>query len=119
MVKSVPLSDHSVVVKPRRRRRSGMGLLLIFLLLLFFSGTLLGFGFFSPARLSLAQEQLLSVVHGGVQSREERTFIDACIEGLEGGQAVTRTIRTTVFNDGSSLSVVFSSQPSPTTIDCN
>jgi hypothetical protein len=117
MVKSVPMRDHSVVIKPRRRR-AGAGILLMLVLVVAFAGTLFGFGFLSPAKLAFAQEQTLSLLHGGIFDREERTFIDACVEGAEGSQAVTRTIRTITFNDGTTLSVIFSTSPSPTTADC-
>jgi uncharacterized membrane protein YgcG len=118
MVKSVPMRDHSVVIKPRRR--AGPGTLIMLVLLLAVAGTLIGFGFLSPTRLVFAQERTLSLLHGGVLDREERTFIDACVElqGAEGNQAVTRTVRTITFNDGTSLSVIFSTSPSPTTAVC-
>jgi uncharacterized membrane protein YgcG len=118
MVKSVPMRDHSVVIKPRRR--AGPGIVIMLVLMLAVAGTLIGFGFLSPTRLAFAQERTLGLLHGGVFDREERTFIDACVElqGVQGNQAVTRTIRTITFNDGTSLSVTFSTSPAPTTAVC-
>ncbi len=118
MVKSVPMRDHSVVIKPRRR--AGAGIVIMLVLLLAVAVTLVGFGFLSPTRLVFAQEQTLSLLHGGVLDREEHTFIDACVELPDGesNQAVARTIRTITFNDGTSLSVIFSTSPTPTTAPC-
>ena len=112
------MRDHSVVIKPRRR--AGPGIVFMLVLMLAVAGTLIGFGFLSPTRLVFAQERTLSLLHGGVFDRQERTFIDACVRlpGAEGNQAVTRTIRTITFNDGTSLSVTFSTSPSPTTATC-
>ena len=118
MVKSAPMRDHSIVIKPRRRGANGMALLLVLLLS---AGVIaLGFGFFAPAKLALFQERAIGLLHGGVTTIEERTFIDACVSvpDAEGAQAVTRTVRTTSFSDGTSLSVTFSSPPSPTNSQC-
>jgi hypothetical protein len=118
MVKSAPMRDHSIVIKPRRRGAGGMALLLVLLLS---AGVLgLGFGFFAPTKLSLLQERAISLLHGGIAGSEERTFIDACVSvpDAEGAQAVTRTVRTTNFNDGTSLIVSFSSPPTPTNSQC-
>jgi hypothetical protein len=118
MVKSVPMRDHSVVIKPRRRVGSGAVLLLA--LVLIAAVLLAGFGLFSPARLAFAQEQTLGLLHGGVVGREERTFVDACVQlpGADGPQAVTRTIRTIAFGDGTALAVAFSSSPTPAVASC-
>jgi hypothetical protein len=118
MVKSVPVRDHSIVIKPRRRTRAGAVLLLALILIV---GVLLaGFGIFSPARLALAQEQMLGLLHGGVAGRDERTFVDACIQlpGADGPQAVTRTVRTIAFGDGTTLAVTFSTSPTPAVASC-
>jgi hypothetical protein len=119
MVKSAPLRDHSIVIKPRSRSAAGAVLLLI--VLLSASLALFGIGFFAPAKLAIVQERMIGVLHGGVAGIEERTFVDACVEaqGAEGPQAVTRTTRTTVFLDGTSLSVTFSSVPTPTNSQCS
>ena len=75
MVKSAPMRDHSIVIKPRRRGAGGMALLLVLLLS---AGVIaLGFVFFAPAKLALFQERAIGVLHGGVSDSEERTFIDA------------------------------------------
>ena len=118
MVKSAPMRDHSIVIKPRRRSSGALVLLLVLLLI---GGIMsLGMGLFAPAKLALAQERMISVLHGGVANTEERTFVDACvqIEGADGPQAVTRIVRTTTFRDGTSLSVVFSTNPTPTNSQC-
>ena len=118
MVKSAPMRDHSIVIKPRRRGASGLALLLVLLL----SAGLIGFGvsFFAPTKLALVQERAIGILHGGVADSVEHTFIDACVNvpDAEGTQAVTRTVRTTTFRDGTTLSVTFSSPPSPTNSQC-
>ena len=118
MVKSVPMRDHSVVIKPRRR--AGAGVMLLVALVVIAALLLAGFGAFTPARLAYAQEQTLGLLHGGVVGREERTFVDACVQmaGGDGPQAVTRTVRTVAFGDGTSLSVTFSSSPTPAVAPC-
>ena len=118
MVKSAPMRDHSIVIKPRRR--SAGGVLMLFVLLIAAGALTLGFGFFAPSRLALLQERAIGVLHGGVASSEERTFIDACVQvpDAEGTQAVTRTVRTTTFRDGTALTVTFSSPPTPTNSQC-
>src|SRR4051812_40196957 len=118
MVKSAPMRDHSIVIKPRRRGAGGIVLLLILLLSVGVIG--LGFVFLAPAKLALFQERAIGLLHGGVAGSEERTFIDACVNvpDADGPQAVTRTVRTTSFRDGTSLSVTFSSPPSPTNSQC-
>src|SRR5512134_2064172 len=75
MVKSAPMRDHSIVIKPRRRGVGGLALLLALLLS---AGVLgLGLGLFAPAKLSLPQERAIGLLHGGVAGTEERTFVDA------------------------------------------
>ena len=118
MVKSAPMRDHSIVIKPRRRGAGGLALLLVLLLS---AGALgVGFTFFAPAKLSLLQERTIGLLHGGIVGSEEHTFIDACVSvsDAEGAQAVTRTVRTTSFRDGTSLTVAFSSPPTPTNSQC-
>jgi hypothetical protein len=93
----------------------------LLLILLLSAGVLtLGFGFLAPAKLALIQEHAISLLHGGIAGSDERTFIDACVSlpDADGTQAVTRTVRTTNFHDGTSLSVTFSSAPSPTNSQC-
>jgi hypothetical protein len=95
--------------------------MILLILLLLGSVSLFGVGFLAPARLALAQEQVLGVLHGGIVDREERTFVDGCVrvEGLDAPQAVTRTIRLSRFGDGTSLMVIFDSRPTPTNVPCN
>jgi hypothetical protein len=118
MVKSAPMRDHSIVIKPRRRGAGGMALLLALLLSASLLG--LGFSFFAPAKLALLQERTISLLHGGIAVSDERTFIDACVSlpDADGTQAVARTVRTTYFRDGTSLSVTFNSAPAPTNSQC-
>jgi hypothetical protein len=118
MVKSAPMRDHSIVIKPRRRAGKLLAALLVLLML---SGVMiLGLGFFAPARIALAQERVVAALHGGVATSEERTFVDACVilPGANGPQAVTRTTRTTIYNDGAAISVTFSSPPTPSNGTC-
>jgi len=118
MVKSAPMRDHSIVIKPRRR--SGIGALALLVILLVTSPALLAIGFFAPAKLAVAQEHIIGLFHGGVAEVEEHTFVDACAQpqSADGPQAVTRTVRTTLFRDGTALSVTFSSSPTPTNSQC-
>jgi hypothetical protein len=110
--------DHSIVIKPRRRGGSGAAIILVLILIV--AALLAGFGIFSPARLAYAQEQTLGLLHGGVVEREERTFVDACVllPDADGPQAVTRTVRTIAFGDGTTLAVTFSSSPTPSVASC-
>ena len=116
MVKSAPMRDHSIVIKPRRRAGRGIALLLIVLALAL--AAMLVMGLFVPARLALVQEHVVGVLHGGVAASDERTFVDACVQSADGPQAVTRTVRTTIFQDGTSIAVTFSSAPTPTNSQC-
>ena len=118
MVKSVPVRDHSIVIKPRRRAGSGAAIMLALVLIV--AVLLAGFGIFSPARLAYAQEQTLGLLHGGVIGRAERTFVDACVllPDADGPQAVMRTVRTIAFGDGTTLAVTFSSSPTPSVASC-
>ena len=119
MVKSAPMRDHSIIIKPRRR--NGTGAVVLLMVLFSFSLALVGIGFFAPAKLAMIQERMIGMLHGGVAMVEEHTFVDACIEEQSAGgpQAVTRTVRTTVFLDGTSFSVTFSSIPTPTNSRCS
>lgn len=116
MVKSAPMRDHSIVIKPRRRAGRGFAILLVALALAI--AATLGMGIFVPARLALVQERVVGVLHGGVASSSEATFVDACVQSAAGPQAVTRTVRTTIFQDGTSIAVTFSSAPTPTNSQC-
>lgn len=118
-MKISPLSNQMLMPKPRRR--SNAGLVLMLLLVLIASLLLLGVSIFTPAKLAIAQERALSLVHGGIAASEEHTFVDACVQvgGVEGPQAVTRTVRKTSFGDGSSISVIFDSSPAPSNSQCS
>lgn len=118
MVKSAPMRNHSILIKPRRRFGARAALLLLFALVI---AALLGVALFAPAKLALAQEQAIGLLHGGVAERAERTYVDACvrIDGADDPYAVTRTVRTISFRDGSSLSVTFSSIPTPSVASCS
>lgn len=117
MVRSAPTQGQTVASKPRRRSNGGITFLLLLVFLL--SGSVFVAGFLMPARLALLQEQVLSVVHGGVDNSDERTFVECMpIQGVDGPQAVTRTTRTITFRDGTSLVTVFSSKPAPTNSLC-
>ena len=115
MVKSTPLPNGSVILKTRRGVNVGLfilGLILLLAVTLAISvGTL-----FSPNSLALGQEQALRLFHGGIAGRHEETFVDGCVqvEGTESPQAITRTRRLTLFNDGTTLEVIFSGRPAPT-----
>lgn len=111
MVRSTPI--HQTVI---RERRSGFGVirLFFFLIVVFFAVAVLAIAFVWPAKLAIIHERTLSIVHGGVVSSRENTIVDCIlIDGFEGPQAVSRTVRTTTFRDGTSLSVTFNSRPSP------
>jgi hypothetical protein len=116
MVKSTSLPNGTVVIKPRKRSMGGAGFLLLLMLIVFGALGLGGVALFAPTRLSMAQEQVLGVVHGGIASAEERTYVDGCVAtgGTDELFAVARTRRTVIFADGTMLEVVFSGQPQPT-----
>lgn len=116
MVTSKQLPGGSVVLKPRRRGFGGAGIVLFLLIVLAGALTLGAVGLFAPARLAIVHERTLSLLHSGILSTDEQTYVDGCVmvEGLEGPQAVTRTHRTVTYNDRTSLEVVFSGPPAPT-----
>lgn len=121
MVKSVPMSS-SQVSKPKAQRKGGAGgIVFVFITLLAVGVFLLGSGFLMPARLGIAQEFVLSVLHGGIAASNEELFVDGCVQGQEGDgpYAVTRTHRTINFKDGTSLTITFNSTPVPTNTQCN
>jgi hypothetical protein len=119
MVKSVPMKDHTIVVKPKKRG-GGAGVVLLLLALLVGGVGGLGASLFAPASLALSQEHMLGLIHGGIAATDEQTFVDACVvvAGSESPQAVTRTVRTTYYRDGTTLAVTFSSRPTPTITQC-
>lgn len=99
---------------------SGFGLLFLFGIMLLLAATVFGLGLFAPTRLAVAQVQVLALIHGGVTSTVEETYVDGCVlrADLDGPHAVTRTRRTVGFRDGTSIEVVFSAPPNPTNAQC-
>ncbi len=125
MVKSTSLqnsspSNGSTATKPQRRRSSGGGLIFLLLLLLAVSLGLAGVGLFAPTRLAIAQEQTLGLLNGGIMSSTETTYVDGCVRipGADQPQAITRTRRSVVFRNGTTLEIVFSGRPAPTNVQC-
>lgn len=116
MVTSKQLPGGSVILKPRRRGLGGPGIVLFLIIILVAMLGIGGFGLFAPTKLAVAHERALSLLHGGIASVNEETYVDGCVnvEGLEGPRAITRTHRTVFFNDGTTLEVVFSGQPAAT-----
>lgn len=116
MVTSKQLPGGSVVIKPRRRGVGGAGIIAMLLILLTGAVALAGVGLFAPARLAIAHERALGLLHGGIADSFEETYVDGCVvvEGAASPQAITRTRRIVLYRDGTSLEVVFSGQPAPT-----
>jgi hypothetical protein len=85
-------------------------------LLLLLAVAVLLVSFLLPASPATLQEQMLGWTRGGITLHSEETFVDGCVTvaGATQPQAVTRTVRTTEYADGTSLQVVFSSAPRPT-----
>ncbi len=96
------------------------GGILIILLLLLLGVTIAGTGVLAPMRLGFIQEQVLSVIHGGVVGEQEETFVDNClqIEGQQGRRAVQRTRRRVFFRDGTTLEIIFSNPPTASNANC-
>lgn len=120
MVKSSPLPKGSVVLRPRSRTLAGAGF--IFFLVMILVGTLIvaGVGLFAPTQLAVAQEQVLSLLNGGVADQKEEIFVDGCVilPDTDGPRAITRTRKTIIFRNGTSLEVTFSSSPQATNTQC-
>lgn len=116
MVTSKDLSGAAGQFKPRRRGARGAGSLFVLLIVVVGVLALAGAGLFAPARLAVAHEQALGLLHGGLAHSHEETYVDGCVavEGAPERQAVTRTRRIVTYGDGTSLEVVFSSRPTPT-----
>jgi hypothetical protein len=100
------------------RRRLGFGKLVLFGFVMIGIVAVLLLGLFRPAQLAIVQEQVLALLHGGVASREEQRYIEACVATPDGFQASERTIRTVHYKDGTWLSVSFAARPSKTTASC-
>lgn len=115
MAKSPPLPNTS-----RPRRRSGAGIIFFFVVLLVAGVALAGFAFLAPARLAFVQERTLGVLHGGIAKSDEKTTVE-CVKSPKNDepQAVTRTVRTANFRDGTALVTTFSSAPAPTSAKCD
>jgi hypothetical protein len=109
----MPAGSPMMTSRSRPRRRGGGSFLFFFLLLVLLTGVLAGAGLFVPARLAMAQEQVLGILHGGIVNSLEETYVDGCVPvaGEDGLRAVTRTRRYVVFGDGTTLEVVFSGRP--------
>lgn len=115
MVRSSPL--RSMQIKTPNLKMFVVAVFVIILMCVM----LLGVSFFAPSRLALVQEHMLGALHGGIIDRQEDVYVDGCarISDVEGPQAVTRTTRTTTFGDGTILTVMFTSPPTPTNVQCN
>jgi hypothetical protein len=102
--------------KPPKRRRSGCTIWLFVLVFLILS--VIGFGFFRPATLAIAQELVIGITRGGILITEEKTWVESCILDQETNELVSvpRTRRETKFNNGSVLEITFSDPPLPA--DC-
>lgn len=120
MVKSSPLPKGTVVLRPRRHALAGASFMFILLMVLIGALLFAGMGLFAPTRLAMGQERVLSLLHGGIAQVDEATFVDGCVrvDGSNAPQAITRTRRTVIFRDGTSLEVVFSNPPTPTNVGC-
>jgi hypothetical protein len=88
--------------------------LLIILIVLLGGGWLLGTGYIAPIRLSVLQEQIVGLTHGGIVGSDEEVLVDNCVQvgGREGLWNITRRHRIVFFADGSRLEFIYSSPPS-------
>lgn len=116
MVTSKQLPTQTTATRPKRRGLGGAGIMFFLMIVLAGALSLGAVGLFAPSRLALVQEQTLGLLHGGIAATDETTYVDGCVsvEGQEGPRAVTRTRRTVIFRDGTTLEVVFSGTPAPT-----
>ncbi|NOK59610.1 MAG: hypothetical protein GFH27_549285n134 [Chloroflexi bacterium AL-W] len=115
MVRSSPLNSMQI-------KTPNLKIFFVFVFIaILICGMLLGISFLAPSRLALVQEHMLGVLHGGIVDQQEDVYVDGCarISDVDGPQAVTRTTRTTVFGDGTILTVMFTSPPTPTNVQCN
>lgn len=104
----------------KQRRKGNGGLVFFLLIVLVASAALAVVAFLAPARLAMPQEQVLGLVHGGIVGVEEITNVECAPLAQSGGasQAITRTSRTVMFGDNTSLVTVFSSAPADTALTC-
>jgi hypothetical protein len=116
MIKSTSLPTGTVIVKPQKRNGGGVAILLFLMFLTIGALAVGGVALFTPTRLAFAQEQALALVHGGIIEANESTYVDGCVAvgGSDELFAVTRTRRTVLFGDRTSLEIVFSGTPQPT-----
>lgn len=106
------------LIKPRRGGNSGFMFLL--LLLTFAVAAVFVIGFLAPNRLSAPQEQILGLLHGGISDVQAQTTVECVTQPSDGTQqAITRFSRTLTYGDGTSLTVVFNSTPTQTTLKCS
>jgi hypothetical protein len=87
--------------------------ILIILVLLLGMGWLFGTGYIAPMRLSILQEQIVGLAHGGIVAADEEVLVDNCVPvgGREGLWNITRLRRIVFFADGSRLEFTYSSPP--------
>lgn len=116
MVTSKQIPSSQTTARPKKRGMGGAGFMFLLIILVVGALGLGGIGLFAPTRLAIVHERTLSLLHGGIASSNEQTYVDGCVrvEGQEGPRAVTRTQRTVVFGDGTTLEVVFSGAPAAT-----
>jgi len=88
--------------------------LLIILIVLLGGGWLLGTAYMAPMNLSVLQEQVVGLAHGGVVGSDEEVLVDNCVpvRGREGLWNITRLRRIVFFADGSRFEFTYSSPPS-------
>ncbi len=113
MVTSKQLPGDSASAKPKRRSMGGASIFFVLFILLAGALGIAGLGILAPTRLATIQEQALGLLHGGIAAVDEQTYVDGCVpvEGYDGLRAIARTHRTVIFNDGTSLQVIFSGKP--------
>ena len=117
MIKSTPNGSQSA---SKQRRKGNGGLVFLLLIVLVASAALAVVAFLAPARLAMPHEQVLGLVHGGIVDVEELTNVECASPEQSGGvpQAITRTSRTVMFGDNTSLVTMFSSAPADTALTC-
>ncbi|RRR73338.1 MAG: hypothetical protein EI684_08920 [Candidatus Viridilinea halotolerans] len=106
----------AAAARPKKRGMGGFGLkFLLFMLTIGVIG-LGGIGLFAPSRLAIFQEQTLALLHGGIVSKNDETYVDGCVRmpEVDGPRAVRRTLRTVIFGDGTTLQIIFSDVPTAT-----
>ncbi|WP_124681822.1 hypothetical protein [Candidatus Viridilinea mediisalina] len=114
--KPVPGANSSAAARPKKRGMGGFGFKFLLIMLTLAMLGLGGIGIFAPSRLAIFQEQALGLLHGGIADRNEETFVDGCVRVANSDvpQAITRTKRTVIFGDGTTLEITFSGRPTAT-----